>query len=181
MAKRTGQLSKLSNLADQETMKMLANATILSVANFGAHIYANDIKQQNRVQTKINKAMRLVTASKLQVHISDLQRMTGWLKFSEMVIQSKINLIHKILLTSAAPVCKMMITEAPSQTRYSIRDREIKVAWRPRMQTRGFKSFIQSSVKLYNKTKLVGKKVPSGSISKFLRSTILSWIPKGQN
>ena len=44
MAKRTGQLSKLVSLADQETMKMLANATILSVANFGDHIFANDIK-----------------------------------------------------------------------------------------------------------------------------------------
>ena len=61
-------------------MTMLANAIVLSVANFGAHIYAMDVKQQNRIQVKINKAMRLVTGSKLRVHIKDLQDMTGWLK-----------------------------------------------------------------------------------------------------
>ena len=175
MARRNGELAKLSGLADQQTMKMLANATVLSIASFGSHVYATNVKQQNRIQVKINKAMRLITASKLRVHIADLQKMTGWLKFTEMVMVSKITLLHKIMITSAAPVCKLMITEAPSQTRYSIRDREIKVAWRPKMQTRGAISFIQTAVKLYNQIKIVGKKVPNRSLSKFIRSAIKSW------
>ena len=153
MARRNGELAKLSGLADQQTMKMLANATVLSIASFGSHVYATNVKQQNRIQVKINKAMRLITASKLRVHIADLQKMTGWLKFTEMVMVSKITLLHKIMITSAAPVCKLMITEAPSQTTHSIRDREIKVAWRPKMQTRGAISFIQTAVKLYNQIK----------------------------
>ena len=96
IASRTGQLSKLVGWADQETMKTLANATILPVASYGAPIYASGKSNVNRVQIKINKCMRLITNSKLSRHVADMIKELNWMKFTDMVDHAKIMLLHKI-------------------------------------------------------------------------------------
>ena len=174
IAKRNGQLSKLLKIADQQTMTMLANATVLSIASYGAHVYATEDKQVNRVQVKLNKTMRLVTKSKLSVHIPDLLSKMKWMKFAEVVQWSKIMLLHRVITTSSAPYCKQLL-DVSHQSRYAMRDIELKIAWRPRLTRRGFKSFIYSAVKLYNQVKLIGKKMTTATISKFVKLTIKSW------
>ena len=175
IATRNGQLSKLTGIADQQTMQMLANATVLSVANYGSHVYASDERQVNRIQVKLNKTMRLVTGSKLRVHIKDLLERMKWLRFTELVQHTRIMLLHKILATSAAPYCSMLTAAATMQTRYAVRETELKIAWRSKLARKGDKSFIQAAVKLYNQSKLMGKIMTMKRISKFIKSVILSW------
>ena len=86
MSKQNGQLSKL--------MKMLANATIMS---YGAHVYANDAWQVNRIQVKLNKTMSMMTSSKLKVHVKNLLEMMHWMKFSEVLQLTKIMLLSQIV------------------------------------------------------------------------------------
>ena len=178
IASRTGQLSKLQGVADEETMRMMANATIQSVASYGCHIYATDPKNVNRVQVKLNKVMRMVTKSKLSTHISDLLLKIKWLKFKETVEHVKVMLMHKIVTTAAAPFCHHLVATAKHQTRYAVRERDLRIAWRPRMARRGEKSFLYTSVKLFNQVKLTGKVMKHSAISKFVKDTVLSWRRK---
>ena len=178
IASRTGQLSKLVGWADQETMETLANATILPVANYGASIYASDKANINRVQIKINKCMRLITNSKLSRHVADMIKELNWMKFTDMVDHAKVMLLHKILVTSAAPYCKMLVENASNRTRYATREVELKIAWRPKLARKGCKSFLVTSVKLYNQVKLIGKMMKHSAISKYTKATLLAWNKK---
>ena len=165
----------LLGVADTDTMKMLATSTVHSVASYGCAIYAADKKQSNRVQIKLNKTMRLATGSKLSRHVRDMIDEMKWLKFTQHVDYMKVMLLHNIVATSAAPYCKMLISAASHQTRYSVRERDLRIAWRPKMARRGCKSYLYTSVILYNQIKLLGKKMKTSQISKFTKSTLLAW------
>ena len=39
----------------------------------------------------------------------------------------------------------------------AVRERELKIAWRPKMSRRDQKSFMYTAVKMYNQTKIMGK------------------------
>ena len=175
IAQRNGQLSRLSNIADTQTMQMLATATVQSLATYGSHVYTADAKNVNRIQVKLNKTMRLATASKLSVHIKDLLTKMKWLKFQEMVDLSKMQMIHKIASTSAAPFCSMLINDARHQTRYAVRGMELKIAWRPRMSRRGLKSFMYTAVRLYNQSKIIGKTVKESKVNDYFKQRLLAW------
>ena len=154
---------------------MLANATVMSTASYGAHVYATDAKHVNRIQVKLNKTMRMVTSSRLKVHVKDLLNMMDWMKFSEVVQLIKILLLSRIIKTSSAPYCNKLINDAYTQSRYMVRDVELKIAWSPKLSRRGCRSFLYTAVKLYNHVKIVGKKLSDNALSKFVKSTIKSW------
>ena len=175
IARRNGQLSKLTSIADQDTMKMLANAVVMSTASYGVHVYASDVKHVNRIQVKLNKTMRMVMSSRLKVHVKDLLNMMDWMKFSEVVQLTKILLLSRIVKNSSAPYCVKLIKDAYTQSRYMVRDVELKIAWSPNLARRGCKSFLYTAVKLYNQVKIIGKKLSDDALSKFVKSTIKSW------
>ena len=164
-----GQLSKLSGIADQETMRTLANATILSVANYGSHVFATDKGQCNRIQVKLNSVMR---------HVNDMIKQLKWMRFADMVDCMKVALLHKILMSSSALHVMMLVNSAVQQTRYSIRDMELKIAWNPKQTRKGLKSFLFTSVKLYNQMKIIGKQMKPAAVSKYIKATLMSWIKK---
>ena len=175
MSRRNGQLSKLAGQADEQTMQMLATSTIQSIATYGAHVYAADQKNVNRVQVKLNKTMRLVTKSKLIVSIADLLVKMKWLKMQEQVDLCKLNVLYNIVTTSSAPFCATLIADARHQTRYVVRERELKIAWRARLARRGQKSFLVTAVKLFNQTKIAGKVIPQKKVGQYFKQTLLSW------
>ena len=49
------------------------------------------------------------------------------------------------------------ISKEKDQIRCYVRERELKIAWRPKMSRRGQKSFMYTAVKMYNQTKIMGK------------------------
>ena len=175
IAMRNGQLAKLSGIADAETMRTLANATVMSTATYGCHVYAQDEKQMNRVQVKLNKTMRMVTGARMRVHISELLNQMKWMRFSEMVQWTRTMMLWRIVMTSSAPYCKLLMREALTQTRYVTREVELKIAWRPRLARKGEKSFMFNSVKLFNQMKLVGKVMKITAVSKYVKAMIKSW------
>ena len=154
IARRNGQLN---GIAGVDTMKMLASATILSVASYGSFVYARDKKNINLIQMKLNKTMGLVTRSRLKTHVADMLNDLNWMKFEIMVAYNKIMLMHRILSSSAAPYCMMLMQKAMHQTRYLMRERELCIAWRSKQARKGFSSFLVTAVSLYNQVKLMGK------------------------
>ena len=174
---RNGQLSKIANLADQQTTKMVANAVVNSVAQYGCEVYGKDPKQMNRIQVKLNNTMRITTHAKRRTRINDMLRELDWLKMVETVQFNKTMLLHKILSTQAAPYCTKMIHEGmmSHQTKYPVRQVELRIAWNPRHARTGSTSFIHTAVKLYNQVKIMGKKLKTESIRKHVKSIIKSW------
>ena len=154
---------------------MLASATVLSIATYGAAIYARDKANINRVQIRLNKTMRMITASRMKTHVADMMRELDWLKFQLMVAYEKIMLLNRIVANSAAPFCMMLVSEAPHQTRYAVRERELRIAWRPRLARRGHSSFLMTSVTLYNQVKLIGKIMKPKTMSKFVKNQLKTW------
>ena len=175
MAKRNGQLTKLCGFAGKETLKMLAQATILSVAMYGAPVYATEKKNINRVQIKINKTMRLVTSSRMKTHVADMIQDLNWLKFELMVAHSKIMLLNRIISTASAPYTMTLIAAARHQTRYAVRERDLRIAWKPKLSRGGYKSFLVTAVDLYNKIKLLGKVMSKKALSKFVKIELKLW------
>ena len=50
------------------------------------------------------------------------------MKFQLMVAYEKIMLLNRIVSNSAAPFCMILVAAAPHQTRYAVRERELKFA-----------------------------------------------------
>ena len=46
-------------------------------------------------------------------------------------------LLHRIIANAAAPFCMKLITDASYQTRYPVRERELRIAWRLKYVRRG--------------------------------------------
>ena len=69
----------------------------------------------------------------------------------------------------------MLIHDAHTQSRYMVRDVELKISWRPKLTSRGYKSFLYTAVKLYNQVKIIGKKLIDATLNKFVKTTIKSW------
>ena len=126
--KISSQLANIAGIAGQDTLKMLASATVLSIATYGAAIYARDKANINRVQVKLNKTMRMITALRMKTHVADMIRELDWMKFQLMVAYEKIMLLNRIVSNSAAPFCMILVAAAPHQTRYAVRERELKFA-----------------------------------------------------
>ena len=84
-------------------------------------------------------------------------------------------LLHRIIANAAAPFCMKLITEASYQTRYPVRERELRIAWRLKYVRRGQTSFIATGVTLYNQTKILGKVMKLSALSKFVKQTLKSW------
>ena len=175
ISKRNGQLSKIAGFAGKDTLKMLANATIQSVALYGSAINAKDKGCINRVQKKLNKTMRLVTSSKMSTHVADMIRDLNWLKFELNVAYNKVMLLNRILTHAASPYCMQLVTAASRQTRYLVRERDLRIAWRPKFERKGGNSFIVTAVRLYNQVKILGKVMKPASMSKFVKEKIKSW------
>ena len=175
IAKRNGQLSKLSGIAGTDTLKMLAEATILSVATYGAPVYANDKKSINRLQIKLNKTMRMITNSRMKTHVADMLTSLRWLKFELVVAYGKVMLLHRILSTSSAPFIMMLVASARYQMRYTVRERDLRIAWNPRMARKGCKSFLATAVSLYNNLKILGKVMTMKAVSKYVKSELKTW------
>ena len=128
ISSRNGQLANIAGIAGQDTLKMLASATVLSIATYGAAIYARNKANINRVQVKLNKTMRMITALRMKTHVADMIRELDWMKFQLMVAYEKIMLLNRIVSNSAAPFCMILVAAAPHQTRYAVRERELKFA-----------------------------------------------------
>ena len=177
MASRNGQLKKLTPYADTKTMKMLANSVVLSVAAYGAEIYGVNKGQVNRVQVKMNDAMRKVTQAGPRTHIKDMLIQLRWLNFPEMIMYNKIILINKIASSSVAPFCLTLMIRGMNerQQRYNIRERDLRIAWKLRTQRRGDKSFLASSLKLYNQAKVAGRGDDLAEFKDIVKNKIISW------
>ena len=177
IATRNGQLAKVSNIADTETTKMLANAVVNSVAQYGCEIYGKDLKQINRVQVKLNNTMRIILHAKWKTRIHDMLRELKWQKMVEMIQYNKIMLLKRILSTQASPYCMMMLKEGmmTHQTKYAVREVELRIAWCPKYTRTGSTSFIFTAVKLYNQVKIMGTKLKFESLRKHIKNKILSW------
>ena len=175
ISKRNGQLSKLVGIAGKETMKMLAESTILSVASYGSAVYANDKANINKIQVKLNKTMRMVTASRMHVHVAEMIAELNWMKFELHVAYNRIMLLNRIVTTASAPFIMMLVTNARHQTRYSVRERELRIAWKPRLARRGQRSFIANAVLLYNQVKLLGKVMTSKMLKGYVKTELKTW------
>ena len=175
MAKRNGQISNLVGIAGKDTLKMLAVATVQSVAMYGASVYVKDKATINRIQVKLNSTLRMVTGSRRKTHVADMLKDLDWMKFELMVAHSKVMLLHRIVSFAAAPFCMSLVTAASQQTRYAVRERELRIAWRPKLARRGYNSFLVTAVRLYNQTKILGKIMKTTSLSKFVKSQIKQW------
>ena len=81
-------------------------------------------------------------------------------------------------MSSSALHVMMLVNSAVQQTRYSIRDMELKIAWNPKQTRKGLKSFLFTSVKLYNQMKIIGKQMKPAAVSKYIKATLMSWIKK---
>ena len=178
MASRMGQLSSLVPYADTQTSKMLANSIIVSVANYGAEIYSSDKKCSNRIQVKINQAMRIVTQSDMRTPIRDMLLSLDWLKFDEIVKYNKVMLFAKIMSLRVSPYCFLLIYRGMNQvqTRYHVRERDLRIAWRPLTVNRGDKSFLVTATKHYNKVKVEDKQFEDKDDQKaYVKHQIKSW------
>ena len=98
----------------------------------------------NRVQVKLNNTMRIVTKAKRRERIYDMLRELKWLKLVETAQMSKILLLNKIIVTQAAPYCFALVKVGMEthQTKYSVRERELRIAWKPRLVKKGCSSFL---------------------------------------
>ena len=105
----------------------------------------------------------------------DMMADLNWMKFELMVAYDKIMLLNRIIATASAPYTMMIIMAARHQTCYAVRERELRIAWRPKLSRRGGKSFIATSVSLYNQIKLLGKVMTKKAMSKFVKLELKNW------
>ena len=105
--------------------------------------------------------------------LEDLQ----WLKFEEMVMYQKIMLFNKVIMTNAAPFCRLLLIRGmmQRQVHYNVRVRELRIAWRPRTAKRGQKSYLVTAVKLYNDVKVEGKGYDKDDLKEAVKSEIIRW------
>ena len=123
--------------------------------------------------------MRVVTKSDKRTPIRNMIRALDWLTFSDMINYAKVMLLYKLVLTQAAPFCKMLITRgiALRNDGYQLRERELRIAWDVRYQRRAGRSFLITATKVYNHAKLFGKVIQKDERKKYVRKKILSWRP----
>ena len=122
--------------------------------------------------------MRIVLHAKWKTRIHDMLRELKWLKLVETIEYNKIMLLNKIISTQAAPYCMKLVKEGmmTHQTKYAVREVELRIAWHPKYSRTGSTSFIYTAVKLYNQVKLMGTKNKKlESLKKHVKSKIVSW------
>ena len=106
MSSRIGQLKKIIPYADEKTSNMLATSLMTSVASYGAEVYAKDKQVTNRVQVKMNQAMRMITCSGNRTPINSMLKRLNWLKFDELIIYNKVMLLENCPCCKCCPVLK---------------------------------------------------------------------------
>ena len=172
-------LTKVVPYADLQTAKMLADSMLVSVATYGCEVYAVEKGLVNKVQVKLNQVMRIITSSGIRRQIREMLDDLKWLKFEEMVKYTKIMIISKLTFNNSAPFCKMLVVRGMSQRQdhYNVRQRELRIAWRPRTSRRGQQSFLVSALKLYNDSKVAGKGIETDKdkMKEAVKSAIISW------
>ena len=104
-------------------------------------------------------------------------RQLRWLKLAEIAQMSKILLLNKIIVTQAAPYCFALVKVGMEthQTKYSVRERELRIAWKPRLVKKGCSSFLFTATRLYNQVKLMGKVLTTGETKSFIKKQIVDW------
>ena len=179
ISSRLGMLTKVVPYADLQTAKMLADSMLVSVATYGCEVYAVEKGLVNKVQVKLNQVMRIITLSGIRRQIREMLDDLKWLKFEEMVKYTKIMIMSKLTFNNSAPFCKMLVVRGMSQRQdhYNVRQRELRIAWRPRTSRRGQQSFLVSALKLYNDSKVAGKGIETDKdkMKEAVKSAIISW------
>ena len=178
MSSRIGQLKKIIPYADEKTSNMLATSLITSVASYGAEVYAKDKQVINRVQVKMNQAMRMITCSGNRTPINSMLKRLNWLKFDELIIYNKVMLFEKIAhVANASPFSRMLIVRGMMQVqvRYDVRERDLRIAWRPKTMKRGDRAFLVSAARSYNQMKVAGRGLDKDALKDHVKSTLVSW------
>ena len=115
--------------------------------------------------------MRIVTQSDMRTPIRDMLLSLDWLKFDEIVKYNKVMLFAKIMSLRVSPYCFLRV-----QTRYHVRERDLRIAWRPLTVNRGDKSFLVTATKHYNKVKVEDKQFEDKDDQKaYVKHQIKSW------
>ena len=178
MSSRIGQLKKIIPYADEKTSNMLATSLITSVASYGAEVYAKDKQVTNRVQVKMNQAMRMITCSGNRTPINSMLKRLNWLKFDELIIYNKVMLFEKIAhVANAAPFLRMLIVRGMMQVqvRYDVRERDLRIAWRPKTMKRGDRAFLVSAARSYNQMKVAGRGLDKDALKDHVKATLVTW------
>ena len=87
-------------------------------------------------------------------------------------------LFEKVVVTNSAPFSKALILRGMREAQnhgYNVRERDLRIAWRPRTSRRGESSYLISSLKLYNQMKLAGRGLGKDDIKAYVKDKLISW------
>ena len=179
IASRLGQVTKITAVAPPKVAKELANSLILLVASYASEIYAAESTLINRVQVSINNVMRIITKKGRRTPINLMLTQLKWMTFENMVRYNCVMLMYKIVLTYCTPFSKVLIYRGidQHQTRYEIRERELRIAWVPRYVRVGGKSYLVRATQAYNHVKLFGKLIHKDDLKKMVKEKIITFKP----
>ena len=177
IASRIGQISKIVNVASISTSKELANAICVSVAAYACEIYATDAALRNKVQVKLNIIMQILTNAGNRTPIKIMLSRLEWMTFDQLIKYTKIMLLYKQVIYYVSPYCKILIHRgvAKINARYEIRERELRIAWRPKTVKTGERSYLLSATVLYNAAKLFGKVIPREELKENVKTKVKLW------
>ena len=61
------------------------------------------------------------------------------------------------------------------QVRYDVRERDLRIAWRPKTMKRGDRAFLVSAARSYNQMKVAGRGLDKDALKDHVKATLVTW------
>ena len=93
---------------------------------------------------------------------------TGWLSVTNMMRLQQITMVKTVLETKTCHLCSKMIdlAEEMKQDRYTLRTKELKIAWTPRRARTGSNSSWFKMIQTFNICDMLNRKLPRTKVAR---------------
>ena len=168
VSQRTGLLRRIKYCLPNETLKMLYNALVLPLFDYGNIIYSTaDHTHLKRLQVLQNKGARLILNCHYRTHVKDMLFSLNWMSVKERADFHRVCLMYKCKNNLAPPYLSNRLTEVRDTHRHNTRYSCNQTLTLDKPSNNQMKrTFKYLGAKLWNDTHLSIREKPSMSLFK---------------
>ena len=161
---RIANLAKIKPYITVKQLSQLGEALVMSVVRYGLEFLAASEANLTKLQGIQNRLMRMVTSSDRSERIANMILRLKWTSVRNLARLQLLTGLYRVIRTGVCRLQLRLITMADetNQTRYTMRSRDLRLAWQPRLSRIGGQAIIIRAVETWNSLQLNGTMLPNG-------------------
>ena len=175
---RLAGISRIKDNLSKKQLHQLVDSLVMSLVRYALELTATNQGCLKKLQAIQNRALRVATGSPKERKISDMLKETKWLSVTNLMRLQQIQAVMNILKNRTCRMCIEMVDleKRLQQERYSLRMKDLKIAWHPnKARTETSSAWIRMT-KTFNSCDMLSRKMPKtkSSQQKVMTNALMS-------